>query len=173
MTQVNKMALTNGNIITMDEMNPSAQAILVIGDTIFKVGLNNEINSHIDNQTHVIDLKGRTMIPGFIDCHAHPMDFGQLILSVDCRTPPVASIKQMIKIMSDVADSKPEGDWVIGMGYNDFNLFEKRHPNRWDLDEASPNNPVIIERFCAHIITVNSLVLDLAGITVDSKDPDG
>jgi len=173
MTQVNKMALTNGNIITMDEMNPSAQAILVIGDTIFKVGLNNEINSHIDNQTHVIDLKGRTMIPGFIDCHAHPMDFGQLILSVDCRTPPVASIKQMIKIISDVADSKPAGDWVIGMGYNDFNLFEKRHPNRWDLDEASPNNPVIIERFCGHIITVNSLVLDLAGITADSKGPDG
>lgn len=168
-----KLAFINGNVITMDEKNPSAQAIFVIEDKVFKVGSDTEVENLIDEDTDVIDLEGQTLIPGFVDCHAHPINFGLALMSVDCKTPSVNSIKEIVEKIQAAADEEPEGEWIIGRGYDDFKLSEKRHPNRWDLDEASPNNPVIITRFCEHISVVNSLALELAGISKDTKDPEG
>jgi predicted amidohydrolase YtcJ len=168
-----KLALTHGNVITMDESNPRAQAVLVIDDKIFEVGSNEEIERLIDAETEELDLQGRTLIPGFVDCHAHPINFGLALMAVDCTTPSVNSIKEIVEKIQVAAEEKSEGEWVIGRGYDDFKLSEKRHPNRWDLDEAAPNKPVIITRFCEHISVVNSLALELAGISKDTKDPEG
>jgi predicted amidohydrolase YtcJ len=168
-----KLAITHGNVITMDETNPRAQAVVVIDDKIFKVGSDAEIGRLIDRDTEELDLKGRTLIPGFVDCHAHPINFGLALMAVDCKIPSVNSIKEIVEKIQEVAEEKPQGEWIIGRGYDDFKLSEKRHPNRWDLDEAAPNNPVIITRFCEHISTVNSRALELAGISKDTKDPEG
>lgn len=168
-----KLALINGKIITMDEKKPKAQAVLVMGDKIYKVGSNAEIKNLIDENTEEIDLERKTLVPGFIDCHAHPMSFGQALLAVNCRTPPVSSIKEMAYKIKEAAEEKIEGEWIIGRGYDDFKLAEKRHPNRWDLDEVTPNNPVVITRMCEHVIVVNSWALELAGISKDTKDPEG
>lgn len=168
-----KLAFVHGNVITMDKKNPRAQAALVIDDKIFKVGSNEEIKSLIDGDTEELNLNGRTLIPGFVDCHAHPVNFGQALMNVDCRTPPLESIKEIAKKIQEVAEEKSKGEWIIGRGYDDFKLAEKRHPNRWDLDEVAPSNPVAITRLCEHILVVNSLALELAGISKDLEDPEG
>lgn len=170
---IRKLALTNGNVITMDDENPRAQAVFVINGIITKVGTNREVRTLIEDDTEEINLEGKTLIPGFIDCHAHPMSFGQALTRVNCSTPPINSIKDIIESVRQAAAEKREGEWIRGRGYDDFKLIEKRHPNRWDLDEAAPKNPVIITRMCGHVSTVNSYALNLAGITKDTKDPEG
>ncbi|MFX1301276.1 MAG: amidohydrolase family protein, partial [Promethearchaeota archaeon] len=130
---IRKLALVHGNIITMDETNPRAQAVLVIGDKIFKVGSDAEIERLIDEDTEELDLESQTLIPGFVDCHAHPIKFGLALMAVDCKTPSVNSIKDIVKKIKMAAEEKSEGEWIIGRGYDDFKLSEKRHPNRWDL----------------------------------------
>jgi len=170
---VRKLALTNGNVITMDEEHPKAQAVFVVNGIITKVGTNTEVWALIDNETEAIDLKGKTLVPGFVDCHAHPMSFGQALSRVDCRTPPTHSIKEMVKKIRLAAAEKRPGEWIIGNGYDDFKLAEKRHPNRWDLDEAAPNNPVIVTRMCGHVTVANSYALRLGGVTKETKDPEG
>ena len=170
---VRKTAFIHGNIITMDGEKPRAEAILVVGDRISGVGSDSEIEAFIDGGTEVIDLGGRTLVPGFIDCHAHPMGYGESLMAVDCRTPPVSSIQDMVAVIRRKAEEKPEGEWVIGVGYDDFKLAERRHPNRWDLDEAATDNPVIVTRMCGHVSVANSLALQMASITKDSADPEG
>ncbi len=170
---VRKIAFIHGNIITMDGEKPRAEAILVVGDRISGIGSDSEIEAFIDGDTKVMDLGGRTLVPGFIDCHAHPMGYGESLMAIDCRTPPVSSIQDVVAAIRRKAEEEPEGEWVIGMGYDDFKLAEKRHPNRWDLDEAAPDNPVVITRMCGHVSVANSLALQKAGITKDSTDPEG
>ncbi|NIO19534.1 MAG: amidohydrolase, partial [Candidatus Aenigmarchaeota archaeon] len=70
-SMLRKLAITNGNVITMDKKKPKAQAVLVVGDKIYKVGSDVEIKSLIDEDTEEIDLEGKTLVPGFVDCHAH------------------------------------------------------------------------------------------------------
>jgi hypothetical protein len=168
-----KLALIHGNILTMDQKRPKAQAVVVQDDKIIAIGSDDQIISQIDASTEVIDLKGRTLLPGFIDCHAHPMSFGLAQKEVDCTTPPGGSIRDIIERIREAANEKQEGKWIIGRGYDDFSLKEKRHPNRWDLDVASPKNPVLITRICAHISVVNSVALKLANITKDTENPQG
>ncbi len=167
------MALINGKVITMDESNPRALAVFVLGDKILKVGSGAEIEVLMDDDTTVIDLEGKTLIPGFIDCHAHPMGYGQSLMAVNCATPPVASIKEMIERIGEATEGKPSGEWILGRGYDDFKLAERRHPNRWDLDDVTPRNPVMITRLCGHISAVNSLALEMAGISKNTPDPEG
>ena len=169
----NKLALLGGNIVTIDEKRPRAQAVYVLGDRISRVGSDSEIGSLVDDETETIDLRGRTVVPGFVDCHAHPMSYGQQLLNVDCRTPPIHSIDELIEGIREAAERSEEGEWIRGAGYDDFKLSEKRNPNRWDLDRAAPLNPVIITRMCGHVSVVNSLALELAGITKDTKSPEG
>ncbi|MCW3979616.1 MAG: amidohydrolase [Candidatus Bathyarchaeota archaeon] len=172
-SEINKLALTNGNVITIDERNPRAQAVYIVGERIVKVGSDGEIGGLIDEATDVIDLEGRTVVPGFVDCHAHPMGFGQSLMNVNCCTPPMRSIEDIVESIREAVEEKGEGEWILGRGYDDFKLAEKRHPNRWDLDSAAPDNPVIITRLCGHISVVNSLALELVGITKDTKDLEG
>lgn len=170
---VRKLAIVHGNVITIDEGYPRAQAVFVLGNKILRVGSDEEIEDLINEDTRVIDLKGRTLIPGFIDCHAHPMGYGQSLMAVNCGTPPVDSIREMMERIREAAEGRAEGEWILGRGYDDFKLSERRHPNRWDLDEASPDNPVMITRLCGHISTVNSLALEMAGISKDTPDHEG
>jgi hypothetical protein len=170
---LNKLALINGNVLTMDNEKPRADAVLVIGDRVAEAGSNKGVEKLVTPDTEVIDLEGRTLIPGFIDCHAHPMGFGQSLLNVDCRTPPITTIDEMVEALGRAAAGKSKGEWVMGRGYDDFKLREKRHPTRWDLDEAASDKPVMVTRLCGHISVVNSMSLEMAGITKNTPDPEG
>ncbi len=168
-----KLALTNGIVLTVDDKDTRATALLIVGDKIVSVGSDEEILRQVGDGGEVIDLLGKTVAPGFVDCHAHPMGFGQSLMTVDCRTPPMMSIDDIVGGIRKAVAEKHEGEWILGRGYDDFKLAEKRNPNRWDLDKAAPKNPVLITRLCGHVSVANSLALELAGITKDTKEPEG
>jgi len=168
-----KTALINGNVLTIDDDNPRTEAVLAVGDRIAWVGSNKEIEGLIDEETEVIDLGGMTLVPGFIDCHAHPIMYGLALMSVNCSSPPMRSIRDIVDAFKEEAHEKGPESWLIGLGYDDFKLEEGRHPTRWDLDPVTLENPVIMTRLCGHIIVANSLALEKAGITKDTKDPEG
>jgi predicted amidohydrolase YtcJ len=167
-----KTALIHGNVLTIED-DTKAEAVFVIGDKIAWVGSNEGIKKLIDSETEVIDLEGKTLVPGFIDCHAHPIGYGISLMNVSCSSPPMRSIRDIVNAFKEEALEKGPGQWLIGRGYDDFKLEERRHPTRWDLDPVTPENPVSIRRLCGHIMIVNSLALEQAGITKDTKDPEG
>ena len=172
-SRITKLALTNGNVLTVDDKDTRASAVLIVGDKIVSVGSNEEILRQFSDGVEVIDLRGKTVIPGFVDCHAHPMGFGQSLMTVDCRTPPMKSINDIVEGVRKAVAEKHEGEWILGRGYDDFKLIEKRNPNRWDLDKVAPSNPVLITRLCGHVSVANSLALELAGISKDTKESEG
>jgi hypothetical protein len=158
--------LLNGNILTFDQSLPSAQAIALYGDRIVAVGNNHEISMLASRETTKIDLKESTVLPGFIDCHVHLIEYGLSLSNLDLRN--VRSIEELKKLVS--AKAREASSWVLGLGWDQEKFSEKRYPNRHDLDEASPDKPVMLRRVCGHICVVNSKALQIA--QVDSRTPD-
>lgn len=167
------MVFKNGPVITVNEKAEIAEAVAVKGNKIAFVGKEAEVKEWIGEKTRIIDLKGRSLIPGFIDSHLHTALVGTNSLAIDCRSPGVSSIEDIKNLIREVVKVTPKGEWVRGWGYDDSKLAEKRHPNRWDLDEVAPDNPVVITRVCCHISTHNSKSLELAGLADDATDPVG
>jgi predicted amidohydrolase YtcJ len=165
------LVLMDGNVLTMGSSQPSAEAVAVKKDRIVKVGTNEEINSWIGNDTKVIDLQGRTVVPGLTDSHIHVGDFGKFLTWVDLKD--VDSVEEMQRKIRERAQKIPEGRWIIGSGWDQTRFAEKRYPNRRDLDEASPDNPVILYHQCGRVCVVSSKALELAGVTKETRAPSG
>ncbi len=134
----------NGKIITVDKNDTVVEAVAVDGKHILKTGTNKEMESYIDSHTKVIDLAGRSMVPGFIDSHIHFMMYSlyyKAIIDIAYdKVQSIAGIKEIIK--KEAAEKKP-GEWIYLWGYDQNKLLEKRHPTIQDLDEAAPDNPVL------------------------------
>ena len=165
------LALLNGNILTMDVRLRRAQAVAVLGDRIVQVGKNSEVRPLIGRRTKVLDLHGRTVIPGMIDTHIHFVDYGLSRGRIGLRG--VGSIAEIQAKVASKAKETPTGKWILGRGWDQERLKEKRYPNRHDLDKASPENPVLLNRVCGHVCVTNSLGLQLAGITRETGNPQG
>lgn len=162
----------NGQVITVNNQDEIAQAVAVGGNRILVVGRTEEVLTWQGERTSIIDLEGRSLLPGFIDAHMHMALYGTNMLGVDCKNG-VHSVSGIVKRLKDRAVSVPPGEWIRGWGYNDMKLAENRHPNRWDLDEASRDHPIIVTRGCVHISVANSKALELLGITRETPDPVG
>ncbi|WP_138420590.1 amidohydrolase [Aquibacillus sediminis] len=170
--EVADLIFFNGNVITVDQQFSIHQAIAVKDHLICGTGASRDILANFKGEhTKVIDLDGRSLLPGFIDAHAHLELYGTNKLGVNCKE--LASIKDIQATMKQVAASTKQGDWIRGWGYNQNALKENRHPTRWDLDHISTDHPIIITRTCNHISVVNSKALELAGIDENTPDPDG
>ena len=165
------VVLFNGNVITVDEKKPRAQGVAVKDGRILWVGTNEGVKQAIGRGTQVRDLKGMTVIPGFIESHNHTLMFGLGLSSIDLTR--VGSIEEIIALIKERAAKQKEGTWITGVGYNQNELKEKRHPNRQDLDKAAPKHLVSLRHTSAHGYAVNSLALAKAGITKDRPDPEG
>lgn len=165
------LVLMDGNVLTMDLSQPSAEAIAVKKDRIAKVGTNKEISPWIGKTTKLINLQGRTVVPGLTDSHIHVGDFGKFLMWIDLKD--VNSVEEMQRRIRERAQKIPEGRWIIGSGWDQARFAEKRYPNRRDLDEASPDNPVILYHQCGRVCVVNSKALELAGVTKETKSPSG
>ncbi|KQU22322.1 hypothetical protein ASG65_20265 [Bacillus sp. Leaf13] len=166
----------NANVLTLDNQNRRAGSVAVANGKI--VGIWRECEPpksavEVTASTNVVDLKGSTLIPGFIDTHNHILAYGQIMRQVNCGTPPNQSIKDILEVIGAKAKETPNREWVKGYGYDDTLLYEKRHITREDLDKVSPNKPVIITHTSGHISAVNSLALQLSGLTDDVSDPQG
>jgi predicted amidohydrolase YtcJ len=163
--------LFNGNVITVDERKPHAQGVAVKDGRILWVGTNEGVKQAMGRGTQVRDLKGMTVIPGFIESHNHTLMFGLGLNSIDLTK--VGSVEEIVALVRDRASRQREGTWITGVGYNQNELKEKRHPSRQDLDRAAPKHLVSLRHTSAHGYAVNSLALAKAGITKDRLDPEG
>ena len=155
----------------MDLPKPSAEAIAIKKAKIVKVGTNKEINSWIGKDTKILNLQGRIVIPGLIDSHIHVADFGKFLTWIDLKA--VNSIKEIQRKLRERAQSIPKRRWIIGNGWDQTRFVEKRYPNLQDLDEVSPDNPVVLYHQCGRVCVVNSKALELAGVTNKTRAPSG
>jgi len=167
------LVLLNGVILTVDKDFSRAEAVAIRDGKILEVGENTTIKPFIGHNTYVIDLKGKTVLPGFHDAHCHMHMFGAQLSQVNCRSPPVKSIGEIIAMLREKAENTLIDRWIVGWGYDDTKLKEKRHPTRWELDAASSENPVVLRRTCGHTMVVNSKALELVGYYEKSLQPEG
>ncbi|MGI5839341.1 MAG: amidohydrolase [bacterium] len=165
------LVFTNGNGLTLDDARPEIQAVALRNGKIAAVGNNAAMKEYIGRRTEVIDLKGKTFLPGFHDAHLHFIGYGLTLQMVDLRG--VNSVAEVAERVKAKASSTPPGEWIVGSGW-DNNLFrEGRYPTRQDLDAAAPAHPVLLTRVCGHIRAVNSRALALSGIDRNTDDPAG
>ncbi|MCJ2185834.1 amidohydrolase [Novosphingobium beihaiensis] len=160
------MVLYGGQVVTMDPDRPSASAVAVRDGKIVAVG-GDGIASQYD-AAETIDLKGRMLMPGFIDTHVHII--GQPRRAVDLsKAHSIAGIQQLVR---DKARELGKGEWITGYGWDEAQLAEKRNIVSTDLDEAAPDNPVALTRAGSHSIAGNSMAMRLAGIGRTTPNPD-
>jgi predicted amidohydrolase YtcJ len=166
------LVLINGNIVTVDENNPLAEALAVKGDMIVAVGSNKAIKTYIDKkETEIIDLQGKLALPGFNDGHVHFIYGGHALLSVSLDR--VTSFEEIQRRVQEKIDDKKDGEWIRGRGWDQEILPGKKWPTKELIDEVAPNNPVALSRICGHCTLVNSYVLRISGITKDTPNPPG
>lgn len=180
----------NGKIFTSDVNNLYADFMVIENGKIIDIGSQDvdaasskglDVEKLMASCDDVIDLKEKCLIPAFVDAHMHPLMLSEYNRQISCLPPKVNSISDMATEISKVAqDLKNQGldgsdtpVWIQGWGYDEGKLAENRSPNRYDLDKGTSDFPVTISRTCGHIRCVNSKALELAGITKDTKDPQG
>ena len=169
-----------GPVITMNDAAMSAEAVAIEDGVIVAVGDEAEVLKRRGRKTRVIDLDGHALLPGFFDAHGHVYFGGLQAQSANLLAPPdgdvtdLASLKQSIR---DWIDTDPDlfnaSGLVIGFGYDNATLAERRHPTRDDLDEISTELPIYLVHQSGHFGAANSPALELAGFSADSPDPAG
>ncbi len=171
--QTADLILKNANVITMDPARPTAELVVIKDNKILMVAGNTELEQVRGIKTRVIDCQGKTLVPGFNDAHCHIFSFVRKLLSIDLSPPSVRSIDDIKTAISRKAQTIPAGSWILATDYNEFYLAEKRHPTRRDIDEVAPNHPVVLSHRSLHACVLNSLALQLAGITKETPEPPG
>ncbi|MCX5839601.1 MAG: amidohydrolase [Deltaproteobacteria bacterium] len=166
------LVLINGKIITMQKSNKITEAVAVKGDKIVAVGSTHQIKDWIGPGTVVLDIKGKAVVPGFIESHCHP-SIGGPGLVFELIVQDAKSIDDIIEMISKRVQGMPKGRWIIARRYDDQRLKERRHPTKWDLDRASTDHPIFLRRADYGLSVANSLALKLAGVTDQTPDPKG
>jgi len=166
-----ELILHNGNILTMDPAQPQAQAVAIAGGRFLAVGADADVLNAATARTKKVDLGAMTVVPGFIDAHSHPADAGyQHLKEVDCALDSIAKIQEALRTR---AAKTPPGDWVLGFKYDDTKTAEGRFLTREDLDAVSTAHPVRVGHRGGHTVYANSLAFQRAGVTEQTKDPEG
>jgi predicted amidohydrolase YtcJ len=164
------LVIINGKVLTIDEKNPTAQAIAIKGETIIAVGTTSEISGYIDQKsTRVINAGGKLVLPGFNDAHVH---FGPLdpdYIELRYITDPSVITE---KVKAQVAKSKP-GELISGGHWEHEMFINRQWPTKELIDKVSPNNPVMLSRADGHSVLVNSYVLKASAITKNTPNPFG
>jgi predicted amidohydrolase YtcJ len=163
------LVLTNGKVFTADARGTLAEAVAVEGSRIVAVGTSREIAARY-TAARTIDLKGRLVTPGFNDAHIHFLGGGLSLLRVNltgARTLAEAKARVAARVRE-----LPAGAWVTGRGW-DHTLWGGQWPTKKDLDEVAPNNPVILQRVDGHVSWANTLALQKANVTRETRDPQG
>jgi predicted amidohydrolase YtcJ len=162
--------LTNGKVYTVNEKQPWAEAVVVKGKKIVYVGDNAGAADFVGEGTEEIDLKGRMVLPGFVESHIHLIGGGAIAsgVTIDMVDP----LEEVLKKVKEYADAHPEKKTIFGAQYSSY-LFDENGPNRKLLDEIVPDRPVFLIDQTVHGVWVNSKTLEVAGITNATKDPNG
>ncbi|QXJ20997.1 amidohydrolase [Actinomadura graeca] len=173
------LVLLDGEVLTADARFSVAQAVAITGGKITAVGSTDDIRALADARTQVVDLRGRTALPGINDSHLHGCAFGfnRPPLALELGYPAVRSIADIVAAVKEAASRTPEGQWIRGNGWDPGYLAEcldgGRMPDRSDLDAVAPSHPVYLQDFSGHLTWANSRALELAGVTAGTETPEG
>ncbi len=163
--------LINGKIRQMDKGNSTANALAIKDNTIIAVGSDAEIRRFSGAATKTIDLKGKTVIPGFNDAHVHFLETGQQLSSVDLRDAKTP--QEFVERIKNFAAKLPKGRWILGGKWDHENWTPNNLPTAAMIDVVTPDNPVFIDRLDGHMALANSLAMRLAGVNKETKEVDG
>ena len=167
-----------GDVVTMETAAPRAEAVAVAGDRIVAVGTRIDVMRLRGKETRVVELGERALLPGFIDAHGHLTATAAFSQYANLGSPPAGPIKSIGELQDalrlHIAERAiPAGQWVIGVGYDDSLLTERRHPTRADLDSVSTEHPVFVVHVSGHLSASNSRLLAIANIGAAAPDPPG
>jgi predicted amidohydrolase YtcJ len=164
------LVLVNGTVITVDPRDTLAQAVAISDGKIVAVGTSDAVRALAGTGTQVIDLAGRTATPGLIDTHVHFSEADELF-SVSFSDVTIRTVGDVIARVRDRAAASKPGDWILGSGWDEGKLAERRYVTAADLDAVAPNNPVWLMHTTGHYGVANSYALKLSELTRDTKDP--
>ncbi|WP_380282708.1 amidohydrolase [Kitasatospora purpeofusca] len=174
------LVLVDGDVLTVDAGFRTAQALAVRDGVITAVGSTAAVLAHAGPATEVVNLRGRTVLPGINDSHLHGHAWGlnRPPLALDLNFPVVRSIADVVAAVAAAARAAAPGEWIVGRGWDTGYLAEcldgsRAMPDRADLDAAAPDNPVCLTDFSDHIAWVNSAALQAAGIGPGTEPPPG
>lgn len=169
-----------GPILTINDVQPRAEAVAVKEGTILAVGSMDDVSAHRGENTEIFELGGRTMLPGFVDSHGHVAIGGIQALSANMLAPPdgpvtdIASLQQGLREWIEANQESVDAiNLIIGFGYDNAQLAELRHPTREDLDAVSADVPILVIHQSGHLGVANSKALEIASITTESENPPG
>ncbi len=170
----------NGSILTIDDARPKAEAVAVKDGRILAVGSRDEVLKTKGEATKLIDLTGKTMLPGFVDAHGHVFMGGIQALSANLLAPPDGEVKDIASLVQTLRDwtaanqaTVDKIQLIVGFGYDNAMLAELRHPTREDLDQVSKDIPVCIVHQSGHLFAVNSKALEVCGLSAETPNPAG
>ncbi len=167
-----KLLLVNANFLTMDKRYPRVGTVAISDGKILEVSRNQMGRLRYDGY-EVIDCRGRTVLPGFIDAHCHFIAMAEHLLLPNIGPENASSIAEIQQIVKNAANITPPGRWVRAVGYHVHNLRDKRHPNRWDLDKVTTVHPVCLSHTTGYIHVLNSMALSLVKIDSATEVPIG
>jgi predicted amidohydrolase YtcJ len=167
-----------GDIVTVDDKHPMAKALAVKAGKIVAVGKKDEVLKLKGDATKVVDLQGKTLVPGFLDGHSHFINCLQVAQQANCFAPPAGpggSVKDIIAALKQVQEKYQikKGEFIIGYGYDGNELSDKREMTAADLDAAFPDNPVFVGHVSLHGAVCNSVALKKFNVTKDTPTPKG
>lgn len=161
----------NGRVITMNAVVPEAEAIAVRDGRIVGVGSSGSVQDLVVRGTEVVDLRGRTVVPGFIESHSHLLMYGLTRSFVDVNPESTRDIPALQQKLADAAKRVRRGEWIVAYGYDRTLYPEGRHLSRLDLDRAAPENPVYVLSLSGHLGYANGKALELSGIDRSTDNP--
>ncbi len=165
------LIIMNGNIYTVNAALPHAEALTVSGDRISYVGDNAGALKLKGSHTRVLDLGGKTVVPGLIDAHGHFIELGESLQElsfVDTR-----SYAEIVSMVAQKASQTPSGEWIVGRGWDQTRWPDKKFPDHHALSKVTPQNPVWLTRVDGHAGLANAEAMRIAGITKETRDPEG
>lgn len=163
----------NGTILTMDENCPKVEAVMIDQGKFLKCGTREEVLACKKQDTQVVDLQGKTMMPGFIDGHSH---FSGLATSLSqCDLSEAKDFTEIVCKMKEFIEKNgiPKGQWVVGTNYDHNFLNERKHPDKKVLDEISQEHPIVVVHASSHMGAANSMGLAVQGLMKETEDPQG
>lgn len=161
------LVVFNGNIITMDPQKPTATALAVKSYKILAVGEENEVIELVPDAKRVLDLGGKTVVPGFIDAHTHLTSAG--VKASHVQLNKAGSVGEVVRFLTDAVPKYSKGEWILGYAWDESEWKKKRFIEAKDLDHVSQNHPIMATRVCGHLASVNTLGLKILGIPLDQE----
>ena len=167
-----------GDVITMDDAYPASQAVAIADGKVLAVGSQNDVMAHKGPSTEMVDLRGRTMLPGFLDGHSHFINAVRLSTWFNASAPPAGTVTTFAGLIAALKAHKAKlglktGEWLMGYGYDVLAMDEKRDLTRADLDEHFPDTPVMLLHCSLHGAVLNTAGFNAASFDLNAQTPAG